>query len=107
MTKLQSHNGHQVFIPAGCTGELQPLDVGVNQDFKQLMKDSFSRWYTEEVREALDHGVAVSDVRVDLRAVVKPLHANWLISAITTLSDRNDAIRKPFETVGILEAFEQ
>lgn len=38
-TKLQTHNIHQVFIPAGCTGELQPLDVGVNQEFKQLMKN--------------------------------------------------------------------
>lgn len=108
LAKLQSHNIHQVFVPAGCTGELQPLDVGVNQDFKQLMKNSFSRWYAEEVREALDHGVAISDVRVDLRAsVVKPLHANWLISTITTLSDKKDTIKKPFETVGILEAFEQ
>ena len=51
--KLKSHNIHQVFVPAGCTGELQPLDVGVNQDFKQLMKNSFSRWYAQEVREAI------------------------------------------------------
>ena len=57
LAKLQNHNIHEVFIPAGCTGELQPLDVGVNQEFKQLMKNLFSRWYAEEVREALDQGV--------------------------------------------------
>ena len=34
LAKLKSHNIHQVFVPASCTGELQPLDVGVNQDFK-------------------------------------------------------------------------
>ena len=97
-----------MFIPAGCTGELQPLDVGVNQEFKQLIKNSFSRWYAEEVKEDLDQGVVVNDVRVDLRAtVVKPLHANWLISTITTLSDKKDTIRKPFETVGILDTIEQ
>ena len=108
LAKLQNHNIHQVFIPAGCTGELQPLDVGVNLEFKQLIKNSFSRWYAEEVKEALDQGVAVNDVRVDLRAtVVKPLHANWLISTITTLSDKKDTIRKPFETVGILDTTEQ
>ena len=54
LAKLQAHHIHQVFIPALCTGELQPLDVWVNQDFKQLMKDSFSMWYAKKVREALD-----------------------------------------------------
>ena len=44
LAKLQSNNIHQVFVPAGCTGELQPLDVGVNQDFKELMKNFFGRW---------------------------------------------------------------
>ena len=46
----------------------------------------------------------MNDVRVDLTAtVVKPLHANWPISTIITLSDKRDTIRKPFETVGILD----
>ena len=108
LAKLQAHHIHQVFIPAGCTGELQPLDVGVNQEFKQLMKDSFSRWYTEEVREALDQGLSGNDVKVDLRAtVIKPLHANWLISTITTLSDKTNTIMKPFETIGILDTIDQ
>ena len=108
LAKLKSHNIHQVFVPAGCTGELQPLDVGVNQDFKQLMKNSFSRWYAQEVREAMDQGVAINDIKVDLRATtVKPLHANWIISAITTLSDKTDTIKKPFERIGIIDCIER
>ena len=47
--------------------------------------------------------MAINDIRVDRRATtVKPLHANWLISAITTLSDKKDMIRKPFEELSIL-----
>ena len=104
LAKLQSNNIHQVFVPAGCTGELQPLDVGVNVDFKQLMKSHFSRWYAEEVRNAMDQGTALSDVKVDLRAtVVKPLHANWIISTISTLSTRQESLKKPFETIGIVD----
>lgn len=98
LAKLKSHNIHQVFVPAGCTGELQPLDVGFNQHFKELMKNSFSRWYAEEMHEAMDRGVVINDIKVDLRAtIVKPLHANWIISAITTLSCETDLIKKSFE----------
>ena len=43
-------------------------------------------------------GVAISDIKVDLRAsLMKPLHANWLMCAISTLSDKCDAIKKKFE----------
>ena len=39
-------------------------------------------------------GVAISDIKVDLRALLmKPLHANWLMCAISTLSDKCDAIK--------------
>ena len=71
---LKSNHIHQVFIPASCTGELQPLDVGINDQFKSLMKQEFSRWYASEVQEALSQGVAISEIKVDLRAsLIKPL----------------------------------
>jgi hypothetical protein len=77
LAKLQSNHIHQIFVPASCTGELQPLDVGINGDFKQLMIASFSRWYADEVRVALDEGKSIADIKVDLRvSVIKPLHVN-------------------------------
>ena len=45
-----------MFIPAGCTGELQPLDLTVNSLFKAAMKAHFSHWYSAEVNEALEQG---------------------------------------------------
>lgn len=103
LEKLKSNHIHQIFVPASCTGELQPLDVGFNKDFKDLMKSSFSRWYSEEVRDALDRGVAIKDLKVDLRAsTIKPLHANWLISTITILGEKKDLIKKPYEQIGIV-----
>ena len=60
------------------------------------------------MREAMDQGVAINDIKVDLRATtVKPLHANWIISAITTLSDKTDTIKKPFERIGIIDCIER
>ena len=38
LKKLEECNIKQVFIPGGCTGELQPLDAAVNGCFKMEMK---------------------------------------------------------------------
>ncbi len=32
------------FIPAGCTGLIQPVDVGFNKAFKCKMQDEFLKW---------------------------------------------------------------
>ena len=68
LEKLHQNHIHQVFIPAGCTGELQPLDVSVNEQFKASMKAHFARWYSTEVNESLDQGFEVANIRIDLRA---------------------------------------
>ena len=71
----------------------------MNQDFKALMKSSFSRWYSEEVRQALDQGVAISNVKIDMRAsIVKPFHANWEISTITILLEKRTLSRNCLKT---------
>ena len=63
-----------MYFPASCTVELQPLNVGVDEDsledFKQLIKASFSRWYTDEVKVSMDEGRSVCDIKVDLSASV-------------------------------------
>ena len=70
------------------------------------MKSNFFRWYAGEVKEALDQGVALQDVKVDLRAsLIKPLHANWLMLAMSALQDKSDMIRRGFEKSGIVELF--
>ena len=56
LNELQKHNIHPIFIPAGCTGDLQPLDVAVNDVFKRKMKEKFSSWYSEKVGSQLKSG---------------------------------------------------
>ena len=43
LDSLKTHHIKYVFVPAGCTGELQPLDLTFNDPFKREMKDCFTR----------------------------------------------------------------
>ena len=60
------------------------------------------------MKVAMDEEKSVSDIKVDLRAsVIKPLHANWVISAICILSPKKETLKKPFEKIVISENFEK
>lgn len=104
LKKLTENNIHQVFIPAGCTGVLQPLDISVNGPFKQQMKQSFTVWYSQQVHEQLYGGKSVEDINVDMRiSNLEPVHARWLISAIVYLKCEKDILLCGFEQVGIYD----
>jgi len=69
-----------IFIPGGCTGELQPLDLTVNDYYKKQLKNCFSDWYASKIHQNLANANDVTDVDIDLRtSVVKPVHARWLM----------------------------
>ena len=103
LDKLKEHNIHQVFIPSDCTGELQPLDLAVNDQFKSKMKALFSEWYAGEVQAALSDNMSLANVKVDLHAsTVKLLHARWLINALSKLFGAC-CMKLGFEKAGILD----
>jgi hypothetical protein len=104
LKKLSDNHINQILVPACCTSELQPLHLIVTSEFKALMKASFCGWYAGEVTDALDKNQSLSEIQVDLRAsVVKPLHANWLITALTTLQGNTSSIVRGFKKAGISE----
>ena len=104
--KLDEANMERLFVPAGCTGQLQPLDVAVNDQFKMELKQKFSSWYSSKVEAHLRDNSDLDTFKVDLRSsVLKPVHANWLISVINDISKRADTIVSGFAKSGILDAF--
>ena len=49
VTRLESLNVHQIVIPAGMTGELQSLDVGINKPFKDYVREKYRQWRMKNI----------------------------------------------------------
>lgn len=74
-------------VPANMTHFFQPLDLTVNGEAKRFMKDKFTAWYSNEVKQQIESGGDSTDVNVDLRlTVLKPLHAVWLVDLYNHLT---------------------
>ena len=69
-----------VFVPAGCTGSLQPLDISINEPFKQYLKEIFSNWYAEQVKNSLEKNDLVQNVKVDLKTSTIQSYESFLAS---------------------------
>lgn len=105
LQKLTSNNVKVIFIPAGCTGELQPLDVGLNDQLKKRLKTKFSDWYAGEVEKQLANNIPSQEVKVALSGVqMKPMNARWFISVVSGLSKDTELIKKAWEKCGIYDA---
>lgn len=62
LSALKKVNIRYVFVPAGCTDELQPLDQTVNKKYKELLKTEFQNWYSEKVRQKLENQKAGENI---------------------------------------------
>ena len=93
-----------VYVPASCTGELQPLDVSGNGSFKQYLKDLFIDFYGKKVAEQREAGTNnVIDMKL---STLKPLHANWVVQAWSKLKTKPELSIIGWRKTGLLEAVE-
>jgi hypothetical protein len=105
---LAKANILQVFVPAGCTGELQPMDLSVNAEFKAAMKTQFTNFYADKVAACLRDGGDASSVTVDLRlSTLKPLHAMWIVSVFDVIKNRRDIVLNGWRMAGLLGAIDE
>ena len=102
---MRANNIRLVYIPAGCTGELQPLDLTINKAYKAELKSAFITWYSDVITAGLREGKELTDITVDLRiSVLKPIHAHWLMDVHAAISRRKDIIIDGFKKAGITNA---
>lgn len=86
------------------THYFQPLDLTVNRTAKNLTKNKFVSYYSNEIQQELASGKQLEDIEVDLRlSVIKPLHAAWLVAIFNyfTTPEGRDIIFKGWKKAGI------
>ena len=106
--KFQQANILITFVPAGCTGELQPLDVGVNNEFKQNMKAKFSEWYSSIIKNGLDKKKQIHEIQVELRtSTIKPKQARWLLAVINELGANVELVKSAWKRSGIYDIIQE
>lgn len=102
---LRSHNIVAIQVPPNCTDKLQPLDVSVNKPVKQEMRKQFQMWYAEQVKQKIEDGIPVNEIKIAMPAsVMKNLCAKWIMSTWDTLKCRPEVATNGFQKAGILAA---
>ena len=49
LNKLRDNRIIPLYVPACCTDRLQPLDIAVNHEYKEILKSCFHDWYSKKV----------------------------------------------------------
>ena len=70
--KLLSMGCEFIYVPAGCTGDLQPLDLSVNDEYKKILKSKFINYYASVIESSEDDDLSTFKLSASL---LKPLHA--------------------------------
>ena len=69
-----------VNVPNYMTNQFQPLDLNVNGQAKEFLKEKFECWYAQQITNQLEGGSSVYNVQVPLKlSLIKLVHAKWLL----------------------------
>lgn len=104
LKKLASLNIAIVSVFANMTHFFQPLEITINREAKRFMKDKFTTWYSDEVKQQIESGGDSTDINVDpTLTVLQPLHAVSLMDIYNHLSSPVGVrdIAKGWEKAGI------
>lgn len=102
---LKENNIRVAFVPGGCTGEVQPLDLSGNAEFKAELKQCFTSWYATQITSQPDDA---APIKIDVRlSALKPLHASWLVQSWKALRENVTAIISGWQQSGIVDGLEK
>jgi hypothetical protein len=77
-----------LFVPGGCTGLWQPLDVGVQRLLKLSLKRSAHRDLVEEATRQIQAGKPTHEIKLDITLpTLRDRSVGWVAQAIQDISD--------------------
>jgi len=87
VTNAIQNTGCQVdYIPAGCTGLVQPIDVGINKPYKSNMTKVFTGWLSDQ------------DPNLPIRAPKREDVSAWILSSVGMLTE--DTVKNAWRKSG-------
>jgi len=102
---FESYGIDTVYVPANCTGELQPMDISVNKPVKTFLKDEFQNWYAKEMLTQL--GDTNTKPITFPMGRMKPIAAKWIMDAVHYIYTHPVLIRNGFRAAGITDAISE
>ncbi|CAI7869372.1 unnamed protein product [Closterium sp. NIES-53] len=84
-------------IPAGCTSEIQPLDIAVNRSFKAAVRQLYQEWFEHE-------GVDTLTKKGNIKKPPDELTLKWISAAWKSVP--KELIQRAFLTCGISNALD-
>lgn len=78
-----------LFIPGGCTGVFQPLDVAIQRPLKQSVKRSAHRDIVDEATAQLVKGVPADELKLNTTlGVLRNRSVGWIVNAIHDINKK-------------------
>jgi hypothetical protein len=77
-----------LFVPGGCTGIWQPLDVGIQRLLKLSVKRSAHRDIVDEALGQIQAGKPASEIKLNTTiGVLRDRSVGWIVQAVHDIND--------------------
>ena len=105
---VKESNGKMVPVPNNWTNYFQPLDLTVNKNSKDFLRQEAQSWYSQEIVKQMEAGKRPDEIKFDVRiSVVKPLHAKWIVKYCDYARNNTDLIINGWKESGIINKLSQ